>query len=64
VDVEALIMAFALIVVVDGQRLEDTWLFKDITRCQYFADRIEKKELRITAYCLPNWTPQGSKFND
>ncbi len=59
-----MIMAFALIVIIDGEELEDTWLFKDINRCRYFEERIEQNQLKITAYCRPTWVSQGSKFND
>ena len=69
-------MAFLLIVLVDGEP-ENTagMLFRDINRCNYFSDRIERgvfvhgqrfrnSQVNITAYCTPRMVPEGTKFWD
>ena len=59
------VMAFMLIVIVDGEKIENrAWKFKSIYACNKFARAIESGELsysfrmarfqnKITAYCIP-----------
>ena len=59
------VMAFVLIVIVDGERIENpAWKFKSIYACNKFARAIETGDLaysfrmasyqtKITAYCVP-----------
>jgi len=58
-------MAFMLIVIVDGEKIENpAWKFKSIYSCNRFARAIESGDLaysfrmarfqnKITAYCIP-----------
>jgi len=60
-----MVMAFLLTVVVDGVTVStDDMLFKDVYRCNTFANAVERGELgpnkhpyvwqeNITAYCVP-----------
>jgi len=60
-----MLMAFLLVVVVDGEIVTtDEMLFKDIYRCNRFANAVERGESasdrqpykwqeNISAYCLP-----------
>jgi len=59
------VMAFMLIVIVDGEKIENpAWKFKSIYACNRFARAIESGDLaysfrmaryqnKITAYCVP-----------
>ena len=71
-----MLMAFLLIVLVDGEP-ENTagMLFRDINRCNYFSDRIERGIFvavsythltlpTVTAYCTPRMVPEGTVFWD
>ena len=71
-----MLMAFLLIVLVDGEP-ENTagMLFRDINRCNYFSDRIERgsfvegqrhrnSQVNISAYCTPRIVPEETKFWD
>ena len=72
-----MILAFLLVVMVDGEIVsDDTMLFKNIYRCNAFAVAIEsgrrspKHDARrypqqnITSYCLPKRVDETSKFWD
>tara|TARA_B100000287_G_scaffold188069_1_gene177830 strand:+ start:374 stop:586 length:213 start_codon:yes stop_codon:yes gene_type:complete len=70
-----MLMAFLLIVIVDGEP-ENTgnMYFRDINRCNYFSDRIERgryskrryrnSQALITAYCTPRMVAEGTQFWD
>ena len=71
-----MLMAFLLIVLIDGDP-ENTagMLFRDINRCNYFSDRIERgifvegqrfrnSQVNVTAYCTPRMVPEGTVFWD
>ena len=71
-----MLMAFLLIVLVDGEP-ENTagMLFRDINRCNYFSDRIERgifvegqrfrnSQVNVTAYCKPRMVPEVTVFWD
>ena len=71
-----MLMAFLLIVLVDGEP-ENTagMLFRDINRCNYFSDRIERgifvegqrfrnSQVNVTAYCTTRMVPEETKFWD
>lgn len=67
-------MAFLLVVIVDGEKEPTTNMyFRDINRCNYFSDRIERghttrkyrgTQALVTAYCTPRMVPEGTKFWD
>ena len=59
-----MIMAFALIVILEGTTLPDQFLFRDANRCRQFEAILEKRQKGLTAYCLPKWVSSKSKFND
>lgn len=69
-----MIMMFLLVVVVDGARIEEQFMFRDITRCNLFAHYIEsgkvkltqgyQKQKNITAYCIPKYAKSGTKTWD
>lgn len=69
-----MIMMFLLVVVVDGARIEEQFMFRDITRCNLFAYYIEtgkvkvtqgyQKQEGITAYCIPKYSARGTKTWD
>ena len=67
-------MAFLLIVIVNGEP-EDTanMYFRDINRCNYFSDRIERgrygrfrrePQYLVTAYCTRRMVAVGTQFWD
>ena len=68
-------MAFLLMVIVEGEP-ENTanMYFRNINRCNYFSDRIERgryakrhyrnSQALVTAYCTPRMVPQGTQFWD
>ena len=71
------ILAFMLITVVEGNVVAcaESMLFRDIHRCQHFADSIEHnrrdvrcqggiKQHNITAYCRPVMAAANQKFWD
>ena len=65
-----MIMAFVLMVIVEGEAVNtDMMYFKNINRCLYFADRVEKgnaldSQYLITAWCEPRMVPDSTKFWD
>ena len=58
-----MIMAFLLIVIIDGEPLKEEFYFRDVTRCNQFAYFVESGAVKITnkrqnqknisAYCIP-----------
>lgn len=60
---EQMIMAFLLIVIVDGEPLKEEFYFRDVTRCNQFAYYVEsgavtlnkqrRNQNNISAYCIP-----------
>ena len=71
-----MIMAFLLVVIIDGDR-EPTanMYFRNINRCNYFSDRIERgryskryyyrgSQALVTAYCTPRMVPEETQFWD
>lgn len=65
-----MIMAFVLMVMVEGKSVDtDMMYFKNVNRCLYFADRVEKgnasdSQYSITAWCEPRMVPNNTKFWD
>ncbi|MGB1651318.1 MAG: hypothetical protein ACPHFR_08275 [Cycloclasticus sp.] len=63
-------MAFMLMVMVNGEMREtDMMYFKNINRCNFFADAIEKGsstdgQYLITAWCEPKMVPRETTFWD
>lgn len=69
-------MAFLLLVTFKGQEHDtQNMYFRDINRCNYFAEQIEKgnrlqsgryiyRTDRVDAYCLPMMVPKETKFWD
>ena len=69
-----MMMAFLLVVVVEGEQLPQKWFFKNITRCNTFAYYISTGKMAInntyqiqtdvTAYCIPQTVPTNTKTWD
>jgi hypothetical protein len=69
-----MIMAFLLIVIVDGEPLKEEFFFRDITRCNQFAyfvesgevklNKSQRKQNNISAYCIPKKIRSGTKTWD
>jgi len=57
-------MAFMLVIVLEGKTMPEEFLFRDANRCRQFEAIIEKRQKKLTAYCLPKWVSSKSKFND
>ena len=68
-------MAFLLVVIVNGSpEPTDDMYFRDIDRCNYFSDKIERGHNRrygpngpqalITAYCTPRMIDEETVFWD
>ena len=69
-----MLMAFLLVVVVDGEIVTtDEMLFKDIYRCNRFANAVERGESasdrqpykwqeNISAYCLPRMVSKDTEL--
>ena len=69
-----MLMAFLLVVVVDGEIVTtDEMLFKDIYRCNRFANAVERGESasdrqpykwqeNISAYCLPKMVDKDTEL--
>jgi hypothetical protein len=69
-EILEMIMAFMLLVMVNGE-MRDTEMmyFKNINRCNFFANAIETgykndKQYKITAWCEPKMVPEATKFWD
>ena len=70
-----MVMAFLLVVIVNGspEPTADMY-FKNINRCNYFADKIERghhnrysqkdSQVLITAYCTPRMIDEETVFWD
>jgi len=58
-----MIMAFLLVVIIDGEPLKEEFYFRDVTRCNEFAYFVEsgavtigkqrRYQRNISAYCIP-----------
>ena len=71
-----MVMAFLLLVTFKGQEHDtQNMYFRDINRCNYFAEQIEKgnrlqsgryiyRSDKIDAYCLPMMVPKNTEFWD
>ena len=71
-----MVMAFLLLVTFQGQEYNtQNMYFRDINRCNYFAEQIEKgnrlqsggyiyRTDKIDAYCLPMMVPKNTEFWD
>ena len=69
-----MIMMILLVVVVDGARIEEQFMFRYITRGSLFAPYIGsgkvkvtkgyQKQKNITAYCIPKYAKSGTKTWD
>ena len=71
-----MVMAFLLLVTFQGQEYNtQNMYFRDINRCNYFAEQIEKgnrqqsggyiyRTDKIDAYCLPKMVPKNTEFWD
>ena len=64
------IMAFVLMVIVNGDAVDTNMMyFRDIHRCNYFADAVEKRRLnksqyKVTAWCEPRMVAKDTPFWD
>ena len=71
-----MVMAFLLLVTFQGQEYNtQNMYFRDINRCNYFAEQIEKgnrlqsggyiyRTDKIDAYCLPKMVSKNTEFWD
>ena len=71
-----MVMAFLLLVTFQGQEYNtQNMYFRDINRCNYFAEQIEKgnrlqsggyiyRTDKIDAYCLPKMVTKNTEFWD
>ncbi len=66
-----MIIAFLLIVIVEGENIsDDRMLFRNIERCIYFAQALERSDYRrrtdynknVDAYCIPKMVPRGTEL--
>jgi len=57
-----MIHAFVLIVTVSGIAEGDEFLFQEILPCQELAKILDKKFMRVEAFCLPIMVPEASNF--
>tara|TARA_E500000081_G_scaffold137272_1_gene151781 strand:- start:441 stop:656 length:216 start_codon:yes stop_codon:yes gene_type:complete len=68
------VMAFLLVVIVEGEPLPQKWYYRDITRCNTFAYYIStgkakvnnryQMQTNVTSYCIPQTVPANTKFWD
>ena len=69
-EILEMILAFMLVVLVDGEvRSTPEMVFRNINRCNFFANAIETgykndKQYKITAWCEPKMVPEATKFWD
>lgn len=69
-EILEMILAFMLVVLVDGEvRSTPEMVFRNINRCNFFANKIERgtgynPQYRITAFCEPIMVPEATKFWD
>ena len=71
-----MVMAFLLMIIFEGQEHNtQNMYFRDINRCNYFAEQIEKgnrlqsggyiyRTDKIDAYCLPKMVSKNTEFWD
>ena len=66
-----MILSFLLVVLVNNEVVStDEMLFRDIERCVYFADAIEKSGYKnyrrkyVTAYCIPKMSTEEDIYYD
>lgn len=69
-----MIMAFLLVVIIDGEPLKEEFYFRNVTRCNEFAYFVESgavtigKQRRyqnnISAYCIPKKIGRNTKTWD
>lgn len=68
-----MILAFLLVVLVNNEAVStDAMLFKNIERCIYFAEAIERSDYKyrqyykknVIAYCIPKMANEGNIFYD
>ena len=69
-----MIMAFLLIVIIDGEPLKEEFYFRDVTRCNQFAYYVEsgavkigkqqRNQNNISAYCIPKKIARNTKTWD
>ena len=66
-----MILSFLLVVLVNNEVVStDEMLFRDIERCVYFANAIEKSDYRnhwrknVTAYCIPKMSTEEDIYYD
>ena len=52
-------------VIVDGEEQgTQNMYFASINTCNYYADRIEHKQYKVTAYCVPKMVNQNQPLVD
>ena len=71
-----MIMAFLLVVIVEGQPIADQFYFRNIQRCNQFAQWVEtgkvslvkarrvQRQTNISAYCIPKRINRNTKTYD
>ena len=69
-----MIMAFLLVVIVNGEQIPEQFFFRDITRCNTFAYYVSTGKTKInnryqiqenvTAYCIPKRINENTKTYD
>ena len=69
-----MIMAFLLIVIIDGEPLKEEFYFRSVTRCNEFAyfvesgavkiDKHQRNQNNISAYCIPKKIRSNTKTWD
>lgn len=69
-----MIMAFLLVVIVEGKPLKEEFYFRDVTRCNQFAYFVEsgavkigkqkRNQKNVSAYCIPKKIRASTKTWD
>jgi hypothetical protein len=68
-----MIMAFLLVVIIDGKPLNEEFYFRDVTRCNQFAYFVEsgavkignkRNQKNVSAYCIPKKIRANTKTWD
>ena len=69
-----MIMAFLLVVIVNGEQIPEQFFFRDFTRCNTFAYYVSTGKTKInnryqiqenvTAYCIPKRINENTKTYD
>ncbi len=58
-------LVFLLMVIVDGEEQgTQNMYFASVNTCNYYADRIERKQIKVTAYCVPKMVNQNQPLVD